>query len=293
MNQVFLYFASGESFYPGAVLLLATIALGQPSYSWVFRLRNIAAWIALALIIMASAPFDWAIEVGFLALFAIWYFVSNSIACPRPFRITTASTLAVLLVLGVVSELSYRRIPTVAGSLNNRLVVIGDSISAGLGQDGATWPMLFQQVADVQVSNLAQPGATSADAIEQAGKVSTEQQLILIEIGGNDLIAGISPTKFERSLNLILQKLVAPRRTIVMFELPLIPTRLAYGRVQRRLAANYGVWLIPKRCFARVISGADATSDGLHLSAIGAQRMSALVARVLWPVLNQRTHSEG
>jgi acyl-CoA thioesterase-1 len=285
MNQVFLHFASGESLYPGSVLLLGTIALGQPSYSWIFRLRNIAAWIALALIIMASAPFGWAIEAAFLADFAIWYLVSNSIACQRRFRVTAASMLALLLVPGVVSELSHRRIPTVVGSLNNRLVVIGDSISAGLGQQGATWPMLFQQITNVQVSNLAQPGATSADAVAQAAKVSPEQRLVLIEIGGNDLIADTSPAKFENALNLIFQRLVAPTRTIVMFELPLIPTRLAYGRIQRRLAARYGVWLIPKRSFAQAISGADATSDGLHLSAIGAQRMSSLVARVLSPVL--------
>ncbi len=293
MNPVFLYFASGESLYPGAVLLLATIALGQPNHSRIFRLRNVAAWIALALIVMASPPFGWPIEAVFFATFAIWYFASNAIASPRSFRIATASTLVLLLLLGAVSELSHRRIPTVAGPLNDRLVVIGDSISAGLGQDGATWPMLFQHITNVQVSNLAQPGATSADATAQAAKVSPQQRLVLIEIGGNDLIAGTSPAKFENSLNLILQKLAAPTRTIVMFELPLIPTTLAYGRVQRRIAEKYGVWLIPKRCFAQVVSGADATSDGLHLSAIGAKRMSALVTRVLSPVLVRRTHPEG
>jgi lysophospholipase L1-like esterase len=70
-----------------------------------------------------------------------------------------------------------------------------------------------------------------------------------------------------------------------MFELPLLPQRIAYGQIQRRLAEKYGVWLIPKRFFVRVISGKDATSDGLHLTALGAQRMASLVAQVLSPVL--------
>jgi lysophospholipase L1-like esterase len=70
-----------------------------------------------------------------------------------------------------------------------------------------------------------------------------------------------------------------------MFELPLLPNVIQYGQIQRRLAANYGVWLIPKRYFVGVISGANATSDGLHLSETGTRRMAALVAGVLSPVL--------
>jgi acyl-CoA thioesterase-1 len=293
MNQVFLYFASSESLYPGAILLLVTIALGQPNHRWICRLRNVAAWIALALIIMASPPFDWATEVAFLATFATWYFASNAVAAPLLIRSAATSTLVVLLFLGVVSELFHRQIPLVVGPLSNRLVVIGDSISTGLGQGGFAWPMLFQKSTGVQVSNLAQPGATSSDAITQAAKVSPEQQLVVIEIGGNDLIGGTSAAKFDHSLNLILEKLASPKRAIVMFELPLIPSRLAYGRVQRRLAAKYGVWLIPKRCFAQVISGADATLDGLHLTAIGAQRMSTLVTRIVSPVLDRQPHPKG
>jgi len=70
-----------------------------------------------------------------------------------------------------------------------------------------------------------------------------------------------------------------------MFELPLIPHKVAYGRIQRRLAAKYHVWLVPKRKFIEVIRGADATSDGIHLAPEGARRMAALVADVLAPVL--------
>src|SRR5260370_32740782 len=76
-----------------------------------------------------------------------------------------------------------------------------------------------------------------------------------------------------------------PGRTMVMFELRLLPQKIAYGQIQRRLAEKYGVWLIPKRCFVEAIGGANATSDGLHLSESGAHRMAMLVAQVLSPVL--------
>jgi lysophospholipase L1-like esterase len=113
--------------------------------------------------------------------------------------------------------------------------------------------------------------------------------VVLIEIGGNDLLGGVPPEEFKRGLEAILAKVALPGRTVVMFELPLLPHKVAYGQIQRRLAAKYRVWLIPKRYFTDVIGGVNATSDGLHLSEIGSQRMAALVAHALSPVLKSHT----
>ena len=111
----------------------------------------------------------------------------------------------------------------------------------------------------------------------------------MIELGGNDLIAGVPSDVFERGLEVVLARLAAPRRTVVMFELPLLPNRIRYGQIQRRLAAKYRVSLVPKRYFTTVIAGQDATSDGLHLTDVGARRMATVVTQILWPVL-KTTH---
>jgi lysophospholipase L1-like esterase len=286
MNPVFLYFASGESLYPGATLLVATVAIGHLNDRWMSLLRNIAAWIGLALIIMACPPFHWLTDIAFLATFAIWYFASNSALFAGAFRIATTATLILFLAFGTVFEFSHRQLPEILfGPISDHLVVIGDSISAGLDRRDTPWPTLFQQMTGVQVRNLAQAGATSTDAIKMASRVTPEDGVVLIEIGGNDLLGGVSSKQFGVSLDTILRKVVAPRRVVVMFELPLIPTRIAFGRIQRRFATKYGVRLIPKRYFAQVVSGADATSDGIHLNETGMQRMSNLVVRVLLPVL--------
>ena len=127
-----------------------------------------------------------------------------------------------------------------------------------------------------------------ADGLSLANRVTEQDHLVLIELGGNDLISGERADDFERSLAEVLAKLASPKRTIVMFELPLLPQWTAYGRVQRRLANRYGVWLIPKRFLTAVISGKDATSDGLHLTDLGVRRMASLVAHVFSPVLKTR-----
>jgi lysophospholipase L1-like esterase len=70
-----------------------------------------------------------------------------------------------------------------------------------------------------------------------------------------------------------------------MFELPLLPHMIAYGRIQ--WTANREIWRVAdsERFFVDVIGGANATLDGLHLSNAGALSMAALVAKVLSPVL--------
>jgi acyl-CoA thioesterase I len=112
-----------------------------------------------------------------------------------------------------------------------------------------------------------------------------QDTLILIEIGGNDLLSGTSSTEFSHALDSLLSSLSTPGRTLVMFELPLLPHKIGFGQAQRRLAAKYGVFLIPRHFFTQLLGGAHATSDGLHLSESGARRMSELVAKTLSPVL--------
>lgn len=134
------------------------------------------------------------------------------------------------------------------------------------------------------VKNLSQPGAGVADALVQASQVQPQDTLVLIEIGGNDFLSGEASGEFDQSLSSLLAKLSRAGRTLVMFELPLLPNKIGYGRSQRKLASRYRISLIPKHYFTSVLSGPNATTDGLHLSEAGARRMATLVAQALAPV---------
>jgi acyl-CoA thioesterase I len=106
---------------------------------------------------------------------------------------------------------------------------------------------------------------------------------VLIEIGGNDLLDGTASATFEANLDRLLAAATpppgAPARTVIMFELPLFPHRIAYGRIQRRLAAKYRVQLIPKRYFVQAFRA--GTSDGLHLSPAGARYVAGMVESLM------------
>ena len=199
-----------------------------------------------------------------------------------------ALLLLLLFALPAV-EFPHRRMPVLIGGASNHLVVIGDSISSGLATRVPPWPIVLQGMTGAEVRNLSRPGALVSDGVAMAQRVTADDRLVLIELGGNDLIAGEPSDVFAQELDTVLAKLAASGRTIIMFELPLLPDRIAYGRIQRRLASKYAVWLIPKRYLTAVLAGQDATSDGLHLTDVGAGRMAALVARVLRPVLRGRS----
>ena len=72
-----------------------------------------------------------------------------------------------------------------------------------------------------------------------------------------------------------------PHRIVAMVELPLPPFCNRYGMVQRALAREHGVTLIPKRFMAGVMSRPGATVDGLHFSNTG----HILFARALYGML--------
>jgi acyl-CoA thioesterase I len=288
MNPVGLYFASGESLYIGAaLLLLATILSIYLKRRWL-PLRNLLTFSAFALIVMACPPFSWSVDAIFLSTFAVWFFTSN-LASPgyalAKLHVASAGVLLMLLLLLPAIELSHHSMPVIVGDVSDHLVVIGDSISSGIDPHIATWPVVLQRITGVPVKNLARPGADTVEGQVMAQSITAQDHLVLIEIGGNDLLTGVSSNEFGQALNTLLAKVTSPGRIVLMFELPLLPHKISYGQIQRRLAAKYGAYLIPKRYFVEVIGGAGATSDGLHLSEVGARRMATLVARVLSPVL--------
>jgi lysophospholipase L1-like esterase len=288
MNPAALYLASGDSLYPGASLLLFAILWPWLPVRRLRMLHSLSTWLGLTLIVVACPPIsDWIWGV-FLVASALWFITKDQ---PRSGswgkRLNLAATSVLLIwVLAVpTSEFLHRRMPRVSGQASDHLVVIGDSISAGLDARTPAWPIFFQQQTGISVRNLSRPGAGVIDAQRMAAQVAPRDTLILIEIGGNDLLSGTSSAEFSHDLDSLLASLSVSGRTLVMFELPLLPHKIGFGQAQRRLSERYGVFLIPRHFFTRILSGGDATSDGLHLSNLGARRMAALVARTVSPVL--------
>jgi lysophospholipase L1-like esterase len=134
-------------------------------------------------------------------------------------------------------------------------------------------------------------GAGVRDARRLLRKVQIGDGIVILEIGGNDMIGGEDPKEFYSDLDALCATLESNDRALVMLELPLLPLGNAYGRAQRRVSHRHHLVLIPRRYFASVLSSPDATVDGLHLSMSGQQQMAAM----MWDLLHNSiaTRSKG
>jgi acyl-CoA thioesterase-1 len=185
--------------------------------------------------------------------------------------------------MAALLEFPYHLIPTLNANGKPKLYIIGDSVTAGIGGEKQTWPRMLARSQAVEVIDFSEAGATTASALRQAEGLPQEGGLLLLEIGGNDLLGPTSSGDFERELDCLLDQVCKPGRSVLMFELPLLPLCNGYGRAQRRLATKYGAVLIPKRVFVAVLTGEGATLDSVHLSQQGHARMAEVVWTLIRP----------
>ena len=90
----------------------------------------------------------------------------------------------------------------------NRILIVGDSISAGFGlESGQEWAALLQkklqeQQLNYQVVNASISGDTTAGGLARIEKLLTENkpQWVLIELGANDGLRGLSLKEMRKNL---------------------------------------------------------------------------------------------
>ncbi|MEX2174730.1 MAG: GDSL-type esterase/lipase family protein [Pirellulaceae bacterium] len=292
MNPLIYTFGSGLAFFVGVAVVLISVLLFRLGASRLAAsLVSILALLGLAISGLSAAPLSyWYYGVAGLVTLA-WLASErrrSRDAAPKPEQAHALRYAVVAIWLGGAAlELPHHFAPRLAPLGNPPLYIIGDSLTAGAGMnERQTWPDLLPP--GIQVQSFAQPGANAASAMHQAGQIPAGASLVLVEIGGNDLLGDTSAAEFERDLKALLTDIARPHRTVVMFELPLPPTYNEFGRIQRRLAARHGVRLIPKRVLMGVLAQGDTTLDSIHLSPGGHRRMAAAVWRVIEPVYKLR-----
>jgi len=285
-SGILFHLASGQAFFSGAACLLVAIAAPPQVRKRPGRVtRNILVGLGSVLIALSATPLP-LLLYALLGVAMVAWSVCEARRSSIPVILVAISRAAAAsaCVAAVLVELPHHRNPRLPPLGRPVLGVVGDSVSAGLGESrGKTWPSLLARRHRVDVRDHSAMGATVASALRQVEAVTPEERLVLLEIGGNDLLGGTSPEAFEAGLARLLHAATQPGRTVVMLELPLPPGYNQFGRIQRRLARRYGVRLVPKRVVLGVLLHDGATVDSIHLSPGG----HALMAESVWAVLRE------
>lgn len=284
ITWLIFFFGTGLAFFVGVALQYLGLLL---SIRWHGRragmIVTLTCIIGLILVAVSAVPLPYWLYaiVGLISLFWLvterWERLTTA---RKPTRwLVTAAWLAAL-----AWELPYQVSPNVPHLGRTRLVLIGDSISAGAGESGVIyWPALLKHPS-MSILNLSFPGAKVRTAAKRIRENQlNEDDLVLLEIGGNDVLGRTPVDEYERDLEELLRLVCDQKRYVIMFELPAPPLGNDYGLAQRRLAARYKVTLIPKRVFVAVIASGDATIDSLHLTPSGHAHMADTVWRIIGP----------
>ncbi len=280
-NDVVWFCASGKAFFLAVFILAA-------SQLWTLGFRNkvgtlisiLAAITGGVLLWLSSTPIWDCWGWLWMSIFGICYiapYILKNISAATLLKIRILTVVPLLLL--ALNESRYWFSPVFSLNEMNKIYIIGDSVSSGLGgPDENTWPKILSDKQNIPVINLAVAGATAESALKkQTIQVKESSCMVLIEIGGNDILNLTDPAAFEKSMRQMFNELKTVTDRIAWFELPLLPWSTRYGKIQRTLAEEMKITLIPKRILSEVFQSSDTTSDSIHLTAKGHQIMAEKV----------------
>jgi acyl-CoA thioesterase-1 len=186
-----------------------------------------------------------------------------------------------------------------AGRTN--LVVLGDSLTAGFGLPAdQAFPVQLQKALAakglaVNVINAGVSGDTSSGGLARLDwSVSDETDAVIVELGANDALRGISPAVTEKALDAILSRLGARGIPVLLCGM-LAPPNMgaeyanAFNAIYPTLAERHKVDLYPFFLDGVAAERSLNQADGLHPTAEG---VAKIVARILPQVedLVRRAH---
>jgi len=161
------------------------------------------------------------------------------------------------------------------------LVVLGDSLVAGYGlEPGQSFPerlkaALAARGRDVEIVGAGVSGDTSAGGLERLDwSVPENADAVIVELGANDALRGLSPAQTRENLSRIVERL-KQRGLAVLIAGMLAPPNMGadYGRafnaIYPELAAAHGVALYPFFLDGVAAEPALNLSDGMHPNATG------------------------
>jgi acyl-CoA thioesterase-1 len=206
-----------------------------------------------------------------------------------------ATAVAVALAATALAGCGGPDVPNLH-STGTAIVCLGDSITAGVGRGGSPgYPERLAELLGEPVVALGVPGDTTAGGrarLDQA--LAADPWLVIVELGGNDLLRGAPPAAVEPELRTIVEGVLAAGAVpmLVAVSAPLVEHGRAYGAMYRRLGEDYGVPVVAD-ALPDILTDPRLKSDTIHPHGAGYERPAAEVADAVEPLLAARRRRAG
>jgi acyl-CoA thioesterase-1 len=189
--------------------------------------------------------------------------------------------IVALMTAGPVLAQAQAQAPATASAKPVKMVVLGDSLSAGLGLSAsAAFPARLQKALGdkgikVDMINAGVSGDTSSGGRDRLDwSIPEGTEAVILELGANDALRGIDPTVTRAALSDILTQLKARKIAVLMCGMLAPPN---YGReyaarfnaIYPELSKSSGVPLYPFFLEGVATDAKLNQPDGLHPTAEG------------------------
>lgn len=178
-----------------------------------------------------------------------------------------------------------RNLPVASGPV----VCFGDSLVSGVGASSAsdTYPAQLGPLLGCEVVADGVPGHTTADGLVrlQDGKGPQDAALVIVTLGGNDMLGRIPLATTVENLRRIFDLLQA-QGCVVAFTVVESPLSGGRGKALTQLCKRHGVIVVPD-LLGGILSNGKLKDDPIHPNDAGYAIVAERVATVIRPFLRQ------
>ncbi len=284
MNPIVFHLISGDAYFTGHALLLLSLLSCRQQRRRRKQFDALSGFLGVIFIALTAVPTSLIFYAVWLCIAVAWFIKRLRKSLFPPQRNLLLIFTLIVIAGSAISELLWKFPPQFDRTVSPTLIVFGDSVTAGIGENEAeTWPSLLGAATNLEVIDYSKMGTTVGSELNSLAEKTLQPGLIIVELGGNDILGSTTVDEFRNQLDQFLHQLTATGQPVVMFELPVPPFLNCFGIAQRQIAMKHNVQLIPKRIFARVLAGNHSTLDSIHLSQEGHEFMAKLVWEQISP----------
>ena len=186
---------------------------------------------------------------------------------------------------------------TLAAADTFKIVGFGDSLMAGynLGPDEG-FPKKLEAALrarghDVSIADAGVSGDTTSGGLSRLDwSVPDGTDLVILELGANDMLRGVAPAIAEKNLDAMMASLKGRGIAIVLAGMQAAPNLgpdygKAFNGIFPTLAQKYGAPLIPFFLEGVAANPSLQLDDGLHPNAAGVDRMVEVALPIVEPMV--------
>ena len=181
-----------------------------------------------------------------------------------------------------------------------RIVVLGDSLTAGLGLPAdQAYPSLLQQRLDAngfnyEVVNAGVSGDTSAGGLSRLDwALDGDVRVLIVALGGNDALRALPADELKQNLSRIIERAQARHIAVMLAGMEAPPNfgrdyLVSFHQVYPALAKQYHVAFLPFLLDGVAGNTELNQRDGIHPTAQGARIVADNVWTALKPIVEEQ-----